>query len=94
MHHLLSISLRRPFLQRWAHDLAESIVCAWQQRRARRELNQRIDAMADLSEAVLRDIGGSDDLLRRAAARSQAHAECVGDMRMLANHRHVDTRFW
>ena len=94
MSHPLTVSLRRPFLQRWAHDLAEAIVCAWQQRRARRDLNRRIDAMADLSVTVLRDIGGSDDLLRRAAARSQAHADCVGDMRMLANHRNVDTRFW
>jgi len=50
--------------------------------------------MADLSVAVLRDIGGSEDLLNQAAARHQSHAQCLEELRILANYRGVDSRFW
>ena len=50
--------------------------------------------MADLSVAVLRDIGGPEDLLSHAAARRRADAQCLEEMRVLANYRGVDSRFW
>jgi len=50
--------------------------------------------MADLSGAVLRDIGGPDDLLNQAAARRQADAQCLEELRIPANYRGVDSRFW
>ena len=72
MNHPVSIPLPRPLVERWADDVAEFVVRVWQQRRAQRDLERRISAMADLSVAVLRDIGGPDDLLSQAAARRQA----------------------
>ena len=92
MNHPVSLPLQRPFLERWAHDLADFIVCAWRRYRARRELEQRIDAMAELSTAVLRDIGWPDDLLSRAAARREAHARRIGEMPTLAAYRGGDWR--
>ena len=50
--------------------------------------------MAGLSVAVLRDIGGPDDLLNQAVARRQADAQCLEEMRVLANYHGVDSRFW
>ena len=94
MNHPVSIPLHRPLVERWAHDALALVVSAWRQRRARRDLDRRIQAMADLSGAVLRDIGGPDDLLNQAAARRQADAECLQELRILANYRGVDSRFW
>ena len=94
MSHPVSIPLYRPLVQRWAQDVAEFIVRAWQQRRARRDLDRRIKALADLGVAVLRDVGGPDDLLNQAAARRQADAQCLEELRILANYRGVDSRFW
>ena len=94
MYHPVSFPLQRPLVERWACDVSEFIVRVWQQSRARRDLDRRINAMADLSAAVLRDIGGPDDLLNQAAARRRAHAQCLEEMRVLANYRGVDSRFW
>ena len=94
MNHPVSIPLPRPLVERWADDVAEFVVRVWKQRRAQRDLERRINAMADLSVAVLRDIGGPDDLLSQAAARRQADAQCLEEMRVLANYRGVDSRFW
>lgn len=94
MNHPVSIPLQRPILERWTYDVAELIVAAWRQRRARRDHERRIKAMADLSAAVLRDIGGPDDLLNQAAARRQADVQCLEELRIVANYRGVDSRFW
>jgi hypothetical protein len=94
MNHAISIPLQRPLVERWAQRVAESIVRVLQQRRARRDLDQRIDALADLSLAVLRDIGGSDELLTEALARRHANAQRVEEMRMLGGFRGVDSRIW
>jgi len=94
MNPSVTISVQRPFLERCAHDAVQFIVRVWKERRARRALTRSIDAMADLSVAVLRDIGGSDELLNRAAARREANDQCIGEMRMLAGYRCVDPRFW
>ena len=94
MNHPVSIPLQRSLAGQWAHELAEFIVCAWQKRRERRDLNRRIAAMARLSGAVLRDIGGPDDLINEAAARRQADAQRIEELRILANYRGVDSRFW
>ena len=90
----LGIALQRPLAERWAHDVAEFIASVWKQRRARRERDRRIDAMADLGEALLRDIGGPDDLLNRAAARRDANALRIEELRMLAGYRGGDSLFW
>jgi len=90
----VSIPLHRPLVERWAHDVAARIVGVWQRRRARRDLDRRLDALADLSAAVLRDVGGPDELLNQAAARRQAEAQCLEELRILANYRGVDSRFW
>jgi hypothetical protein len=94
VNHSISIPLQRPLVERWTHQVAEFIVCVWQQRRATRELDQRIDAMADLSVAVLRDIGGPDELLNQALARRNANAQRIEEMRVLAGFRGVDSRVW
>jgi hypothetical protein len=94
MNHPVSIPLYRPFFERWAQDLVEFVVRSWRQRRARRDLERHIEAMSDLSPAVLRDIGAPDDLLNQAAARRQAHAQCREELRILANYRGMDSRFW
>ena len=94
MNYPVSIPLHRPLVERWAHDVAEFIVRVWRQRRAKRDLDRRINAMAGLSVAVLRDIGGPDDLLNQAVARRQADAQCLEEMRVLANYHGVDSRFW
>ncbi|MCE9658510.1 MAG: hypothetical protein K8R60_08115 [Burkholderiales bacterium] len=94
MSHPVSIPLQRPLAGRWAHEVAAFIACAWQKRRERRDLDRRIAAMADLSGAVLRDIGGPDDLIYQAAARRQADAQRIEELRILANYRGVDSRFW
>lgn len=94
MDHPVSFPLQRPLVERWTYDVAEFLICAWQQRRARRDLERRIKAMADLSAAVLRDIGGPDDLLNQAAAQRQADAQCLQELRIVANYRGVDSRFW
>jgi hypothetical protein len=94
MNHPASIPLQRPIVERWAYDVAQFIVRAWEQRRARRLLQQRIDAMADLNVHVLRDIGGPDDLLNAAAARRETEAQCLGELRILAGYRNVDSRSW
>jgi hypothetical protein len=94
MNHPVSIPLQRPLVERWAQDVGEFIVRALRQRRARRDLDRRIKAMADLSGAVLRDIGGPDDLVNQAAARRQADAQCLEELRIIANYRGVDSRFW
>jgi len=94
MNHPVSIPLRRPLTGQWAHEVAEFIVCAWQKRRERRDFDERVAAMADLSGAVLRDIGGPDDLIHQAAARRQADAQRIEELRILANYRGVDSRFW
>ena len=94
MNHPVSIPLYRPLPERWARDLVELAVAAWQRRRARREVDRRIDAMADLDAAVLRDIGAPDDLLNQAALRRQAHAAHLEELRIVANFRGVDSRFW
>ena len=62
--------------------------------RARRDLDRRVNTMADLSVAVLRDIGGPEDLLNHAAARRRGDAQCIEELRILANYRAVDSRFW
>ena len=51
-------------------------------------------AMTALSGALLRDIGGPEDLINQAAARRQADAQCLEELRILANYRGVDSRFW
>lgn len=94
MSHPVSIPLQRPLVERWAYDVTEFVVRAWQQRRAERDRDRRIKAMAGLSAAVLRDIGASDDLLIEAAARRQTDAQYLEEMRILANYRGVDSRFW
>jgi len=94
MSHPISIPVQRPLVERWAHEVAESIVCAWKKRRDRRDLDRQIAAMAALSGAVLRDIGGPEDLIRQASARRQAEAQCLEELRILANYRGVDSRFW
>ena len=94
MSHPVSIPLYRPVVERWAQDLAELIVAAWRRRRARRALDRRIAAMADLCPSVLRDIGAPEDLLTQAAARRQADAQCLEELRILANYRGMDSRFW
>ena len=94
MNHSGSIALQRPLVERWAKETVAFVVCAWQQHKARRDLDRRVKAMADLSVAVLRDIGGPEDLLNQAAARRQAHAQCIEELRILANYRALDSRFW
>jgi hypothetical protein len=94
LNHSVTVPLRRPLPGRWAQDVVRFIVRAWQQHRATRDHDRRIEAMADLSVAVLRDIGGSEDLLNQAAARHQSHAQCLEELRILANYRGVDLRFW
>ena len=94
MSHPISIPLQRPLVERWALDVAELIVRAWRQRQARREHERRIEAMAELSPAVLRDIGWPDDLLSRAAARREAHAQRIDVMPTLASYRGLDSRLW
>jgi hypothetical protein len=94
MNYPASIPVQRPIAGRWAHEVAEFIVCAWQKRRARRHLDQQIAAMTALSGALLRDIGGPEDLINQAAARRQADAQCLEELRIVANYRGVDSRFW
>ena len=94
MNHPVAIPLHRPLLERWAHDVAKCIVSAWQQHRARRELDLRIDALSELSAAALRDIGWPDDLPSRAAARREANAQRIDQMPMLAGYRGLDSRAW
>jgi hypothetical protein len=89
-----SIPIQRPLAERWAHGVAEFIVCALRKRRERRHLDQQIAAMTALSGALLRDIGGPEDLINQAAARRQADAQCLEELRILANYRGVDSRFW
>lgn len=93
MNHLASITLRRPLVGQWPHQLAEILAGALRKRRERRDLERRIAAMADLGEAVLRDIGAGD-LVHDAAARRQADAERLEALRVVANYRGVDSRFW
>ena len=94
MNPTVTLPLQRPLVERWAHDVAKSIACAWRRRRAGRELEHRIAALAELSPAVLRDIGWPDDLLSRAAARREAKAQRIDEMPMLAGYRGVDSRSW
>jgi hypothetical protein len=94
MSHPLSIPVQRPLAERWAHEVAEFIVCAWQKRREKRDLDRQVAAMTALSGAVLRDIGGPEDLIHQAFARRQADAQCLEELRILANYRGVDSRFW
>lgn len=94
MNHPASIPLHRPVVGQWSHELAELIAGAWRKRRDRRDLERRIAAMADLGEAVLRDIGGAEDLIHHAAARRQADAQRLEELRIVANYRGVDSRFW
>jgi hypothetical protein len=77
-----------------AHEAAEFIVCAWRKRRERRNLDQHIAALTALSGAVLRDIGGPEDLIHQAAARRQTDAQRLDELRIIANYRGVDSRFW
>ena len=92
MDHSVILPLRRPLFEQWARDIAKIVVSAWQARRARRELDQRIAALAELSPAVLRDIGWPDDLLSRAAARREAQARRIDAMSVLAAYRGGDSR--
>jgi len=94
MNYPTSIPVQGPLAARWAHEVAEFIVCAWQRRRERRHLDQQIAAMTALSGALLRDIGGPEDLINQAAARRQADVQCLEELRILANYRGVDSRFW
>ena len=88
------ISLHRSFVERWVYFLAETAVVAWQTSQARRHRDRCIEAMADLDRAVLRDIGAPDDLLHQAASRRQANAQRLDELRIVANYRSIDSRFW
>src|SRR5205085_12350400 len=74
MSHPLSIPVQRPLAERWAHEVAEFIVCAWQKRREKRDLDRQVAAMTALSGAVLRDIGGPEALIHQAFACRHADA--------------------
>ncbi len=94
MNHSIRIPVQRPFAERWLHELVDFIVCAWQKRRERRDLDRQVAAMSALSGAVLRDISAPEELIKQAAARRQADAQCLEELRILANYRGVDSRFW
>ena len=81
-----SIPLERARLERWSYEVAEFILDAWARRRAQRDWQARVDAMADMSEEVLTDIGAPDDLVSEAAARRDACVQRVDELRMLAGY--------
>ena len=81
-----SIPLHRARLERWTYEVAEFLLDAWARRQARREWDARVDAMADLNEHMLTDIGAPDELLNEAAARRDACVQRVDELRMLAGY--------
>jgi hypothetical protein len=96
-----TVALQRPLIERWAHDLHDFALgslrraaAAWRRAAERREWESRVDAAADMSEALLQDIGAPDWLLAEAAGRREANAQRLNELMRGASYRAVDERQW
>lgn len=69
-----TICLSRPLHQRLldsAADTLRSLRAAWARRVEERRLERELDAMADMNELLLRDIGAPEWVIARAGARRE-----------------------
>jgi uncharacterized protein YjiS (DUF1127 family) len=74
----LSVLLSRPLSERVVSEVgkalrgAGAVLALWRNHRARNRDARAVDAMTDMNEHMLRDIGAPDRLISHAAARSDA----------------------
>ncbi len=67
-----TIWLSRPFPDRLFDALTDtlsSLKTAWRRRQQRRRVEREIDAVADMNELLLRDIGAPEWMISQAAVR-------------------------
>lgn len=67
-----TIPLARPLPERLLVDAWTALRDAWQERATRRRLERELDAVADMNEALLRDIGAPDWMVEQAQVRRDA----------------------
>jgi hypothetical protein len=88
------MSLQRPVALRWLGDLVDPLRRAWRQRAEHRSQALQLDAVTELSPKLLEDIGAPDWLHAEAAARREANAQRLSELRMQAGYRTARSEQW
>jgi len=73
-----TISLSRPLHVRLLDAVGDTLYAwstAWEERAAQRERDREMEAIADMNELLLRDIGAPDWLLSQANARREVERQ-------------------
>ena len=78
-----------PLVRPWHDRLAESASnllnqaqTAWRRRAERRELERDLEAIADMDELLLRDIGAPEWMINQAALRREGDRQRLLELRM------------
>jgi hypothetical protein len=85
-----TIHLTRPWHERLLDSAADGLKllqAAWRRRAERRKLERDLDALADMDELLLRDIGAPDWLIGQAAVRRDSDRQRLMELQA---GRHVE----
>ena len=80
-----TIPLIRPLHERLLDrmsDWLKPVHAAWRRRAERRRLERDLEAVADMDELLLRDIGAPEWLINQAAARRNSEGQRLLELRM------------
>jgi hypothetical protein len=86
-----TIALSRPLLDRWLDQATESLAglrAAWQRRNERRRRERELDAVADMNELLLRDMGAPEWIIAQASARRESDRQRVLEAHLGARFEH------
>ncbi len=78
-----TIPLTRPLHQRLLDDAVDRLHTlrrAWRSQAEERRLRRELDALADMNELLLRDIGAPEWLIARAGARREMQQQELRDL--------------
>ena len=80
-----TIPLSRPLHERLldqVSDWLKPLQAAWRRRAERRRLERDLEAVADMDELLLRDIGAPEWMINQAAVRRSSEGQRLMELRM------------
>ncbi|HUG24543.1 hypothetical protein [Piscinibacter sp.] len=86
-----TIPLVRPWhdrLREGAMDLLKRVQTAWRRRAERRQLERDLEAIADMDEVLLRDIGAPEWMIGQAAVRRESEKQQRLEMQLGRHFEH------